>query len=314
MAKQIDFQITTPPLVSVVMITYNHEKFIAEAIEGVLMQEVDFEVELIIADDCSPDKTEEIVKKYIENHPKGNWIKYTKHRQNTGMMPNFIWALQQTKGEYIALCEGDDYWTDSDKLKTQFEFLNKNFSNSAYMHRVKYLYNTPEIVKNNKLSAGYDEYKNCSVEEVLQYKIDGTSSILFRKLVLTEIPAFFYKIKNGDTALFALCALKGPIYFNPKVMSVYRVHSGGITQASHFSGLNYISQTNTFLNLFDEFTKHKYYQIIHHSKVIFLKECFKIIETDNLTKLKYFILFKYYNFCLSLNYRFSIKLNKHLKL
>jgi glycosyltransferase involved in cell wall biosynthesis len=85
------------PLVSVVMITYNHEAFIAEAIEGVLMQEVDFPVELIIADDCSPDRTSEIVQGYLDTHPKGHWIKYTRHDQNKGMMPNFVWALEQAK-------------------------------------------------------------------------------------------------------------------------------------------------------------------------------------------------------------------------
>ena len=70
------------PLVSVCMITFNHEKYIAEAIEGVLMQDVDFEFELIIADDCSTDRTGEIVKTFIETHPRGNWIKYTLHKEN----------------------------------------------------------------------------------------------------------------------------------------------------------------------------------------------------------------------------------------
>jgi glycosyltransferase involved in cell wall biosynthesis len=111
--------------VSVIMITYKHEQFIAKAIEGVLMQKCDFEVELIIADDCSPDKTEEKVFQIIKNHPKNSWIKYTKHKTNKGMISNFNWALNQCKGKYIAMCEGDDYWTDPLKLQKQVDFLEK---------------------------------------------------------------------------------------------------------------------------------------------------------------------------------------------
>ena len=127
------------PLLSVIMITYKHEGFIAEAIDGVLMQECDFEVELIIADDCSPDKTSLIVSKYIETHPKGQWIKYTRHEHNKGMMPNFIFALEEAKGKYIAMCEGDDYWTDPYKLQKQVDFLEQNEEYNIVFHKVKIL-------------------------------------------------------------------------------------------------------------------------------------------------------------------------------
>ncbi|NJB72643.1 glucosyltransferase [Saonia flava] len=112
--------------VSIIMTTYGHEKYIADAINGVLMQECTFNVELIVADDNSPDKTEDVVKDLIKNHPKKEWVKYTKHKENKGMIPNGIWAYEQTKGEYIALCEGDDYWTDPLKLQKQVDFLNAN--------------------------------------------------------------------------------------------------------------------------------------------------------------------------------------------
>ena len=116
------------PMVSVVMITYGHEDYIAEAIEGVLRQVVDFPVELIIADDCSADNTESIVQGFIQNHPNGHWINYTKHEKNKGMIPNFLWALEKAEGEFVALCDGDDYWTSSNKLQIQVNFLVKNLS------------------------------------------------------------------------------------------------------------------------------------------------------------------------------------------
>ena len=107
------------------MITYGHEAFIADAIKGVLMQIVDFNVELIIADDASPDNTKEIVNGF-QNHKNFNWIKYTQHSKNSGMMSNFVWALEQVRGKYIALCEGDDFWTDPFKLRKQVDFLEAN--------------------------------------------------------------------------------------------------------------------------------------------------------------------------------------------
>jgi glycosyltransferase involved in cell wall biosynthesis len=115
-----------PILVSVVMITYAHEAYLKQAIEGVLNQVVDFELELILANDDSPDNTDSIVKSFIANHPKGSWIRYFKHPENKGMQVNFVWALNQAKGDFIALCDGDDYWTDKFKLSKQIEFLLAN--------------------------------------------------------------------------------------------------------------------------------------------------------------------------------------------
>ena len=80
------------------------------------MQLVHFGVELIIADDCSTDKTERIVEEISKNHPKGNWIKHTQHKENKGIIANSIWSFEQAKGKYAAICEGDDYWTDTLKL------------------------------------------------------------------------------------------------------------------------------------------------------------------------------------------------------
>lgn len=127
-------------MLSVVMITYNHEEYIKEAIESVLMQECDYEVELIIADDKSPDNTESVVLDIIKNHKNGHWIKYTKHKTNKGMMPNFVWALEQCKGKCVALCEGDDYWIDPLKLQKQVEFLEENEGYSTSAHDVKIIY------------------------------------------------------------------------------------------------------------------------------------------------------------------------------
>lgn len=112
------------PVVSVCMITYNHEKFISEAIEGVLMQKTDFPIELIIGEDCSTDNTRKIVKEYEKKYPEIIVAQYP--QTNLGMIKNFASVLQSARGKYIALCEGDDYWTDPFKLQKQVDFLELN--------------------------------------------------------------------------------------------------------------------------------------------------------------------------------------------
>lgn len=116
------------PKVSVVTITYGHQEYILETIKGVLMQEYNGDIEFIIANDNSPDDTHSIVTNFLNTNPIpiGFQVKYTKHENNLGMMPNFIWALQQATGNYIAICEGDDYWIDPLKLKKQVDFLEVN--------------------------------------------------------------------------------------------------------------------------------------------------------------------------------------------
>lgn len=123
------------PVVSVCMITYNHEKFISEAIEGVLMQKTNFPIELIIGEDCSTDNTRKIVKEYEKKYPEIIVAQYP--QTNLGMMKNFTSVLQSARGKYIALCEGDDYWTDPLKLQKQVDFLERNTDYGLVFAKVK---------------------------------------------------------------------------------------------------------------------------------------------------------------------------------
>ncbi len=125
--------------ISIIMVTYGHEKYIREAIEGILMQRGDFNFELIIANDASPDATHQIVSEILKNHTNSDKICYIEQEKNIGMMPNFIFALQQAQGDYIALCDGDDYWTDPYKLQKQVDFLEANPDYVLSFHKVKIL-------------------------------------------------------------------------------------------------------------------------------------------------------------------------------
>jgi glycosyltransferase involved in cell wall biosynthesis len=213
--------------VSVIMITYAHEKYIQQAINGVLMQNVNFHVELIIADDCSKDNTESIVSSY-SNHPNYNWIKYTKHRINKGMMLNLIWSLKQAKGKYIALCEGDDYWTDPLKLQKQVDFLQTNSNVVLYAHQASILHE--DSSKNFEL---YAPYSNDFIIENIKHKINNwnipTLSVMFKRENI-KLPNWFEKVKSGDFFLYNIIAQKGSFYFSKEIMGVYRNHSCGISK------------------------------------------------------------------------------------
>ena len=145
------------------MITYGHEKYIREAIEGVLMQEGDFELELIVANDCSPDDTDTVLHAILKEHPRASCVRYFKHEENKGMMPNFVFALQQATGKYIALCDGDDYWTDPYKLQKQVDFLEVNDDYIVTCHDAYVINREGLQIRESKLpfewKRDFDEYE-----------------------------------------------------------------------------------------------------------------------------------------------------------
>jgi glycosyltransferase involved in cell wall biosynthesis len=207
-------------IVSVLMITYAHENYIEQAINAVLMQECDFEVELIITNDCSPDNTDGVIKKIIKNHPRSSWIKYIKHDKNIGMMTNFVFTFNEARGKYIAICEGDDYWTDPNKLQKQIDFLENNSEYNLVGHHA--------TDSNSKL-IGKHEKDSFSFEDIYyRTLIIPTASLVFRNNIVFE--DWITKVYGGDKAIIFLNAKKGKLKILPFLGSFYRLHSGGIEQ------------------------------------------------------------------------------------
>lgn len=213
--------------VSVCMITYNHEKYITEAIEAILNQKITYDVELIIANDASRDRSDDLIQQIIKTHPKGRIVKYFKHNENLGMMPNFIFALQKCKGKYIALCEGDDYWTDETKLQKQIDFLETNIEYTGCFHNVM-VANDMIANFNIKPWRTYTKKEFELIDVFSKTSLFHTSSFVFRKHALI-FPQWFKKVKSGDMALFALIASKGKLKLIDGHMSVYRKNEGGVT-------------------------------------------------------------------------------------
>lgn len=212
------------PKVSVCMITYGHERYIRQAVEGILMQQCDFEVEFIVANDSSPDTTDKVIKDIIESHPQGSWIKYIQHDKNLGMMPNFIFAMEQCKGEYIALCEGDDYWIDPLKLQKQVDFLEANPDYAICFHNVNVLQD--EIIKEDTITIKVPE--TTTINDLAKGNYIHTCSVVYRNNLFPELPKYFKESPVGDYFLHLLNARYGAIKCLDEVMGVYRVHGTSV--------------------------------------------------------------------------------------
>lgn len=243
------------PLVSVVMITYGQENYIRQAVEGVLMQECNFEVELIISNDCSLDNTDAVIRDVLNSHPKSYWIKYILHKENKGMMPNFINALQQCDGKYIALCDGDDYWTDSLKLQRQVDFLEANLDYALCFHPCQFLYHKEEklILSNQLLRDIKYEY---TINNLLSYWGIPTASMVFRNDKCLNFPDWFSNVASGDIALVMMYFEKGKFKLLEEYMSVYRITEDGVSKSHiNYRMIYYRAKLYCYLN---EYFEHKY--------------------------------------------------------
>jgi glycosyltransferase involved in cell wall biosynthesis len=204
------------PLLSVCLITYNHSNYIRQAIDSVLMQHVNFEWELIIADDASTDGTQEILLEYKKKFPQ--FIRLVLQPTNVGPAQNWLDLITTPKAKYIAYFEGDDYWTDSLKLQKQVDYLEQNHHVSICLHNCN--------IEENGIMIGNpwgDLFQKYSVENVIKRRILGPSaSYLFRNEI--QFPPWFSKVYGGDSALLFLLAQIGEIHYLPDVMSVYRKH------------------------------------------------------------------------------------------
>lgn len=209
------------PLVSVVMITYGQEKYITQAINGVFIQKTNFPVELIIANDCSPDNSDIVIKETIKNAPENIRVNYIRHEKNIGMNPNFLFALKQAQGKYIAICEGDDYWIEPTKLQKQVDFLEQNPDYVICCHNINFI-KGDEITTPNNFEKYFGER---TIEDLSKENIIPTLSSVFRNLNL-EFPKWFHSIPFGDYPLWLLHAKYGKIMFMKDIMGMYRQEVG----------------------------------------------------------------------------------------
>ena len=259
------------PLVDIWMVTYNHENYIAEAIESVLMQQTNFNYRLVIGEDYSTDKTREICIEYQKKNP--DKIHLILNKKNLGATQNSYNTHYACNAKYQAMLEGDDYWTDPLKLQKQVDFLEANKEFSLCFHIAEYV-NTIE----NKIFYFPEKLQKTelTIEDVLLFPTTGwflmTSTIVYRKSAILNLPAWFLDFRNGDCLTVMLASLHGKIYFLKEDMSIYRLNTGGIMQSDMFSNINVITSLYLLFRKFNSYSNHKFQKLIYKQLLIFLYE------------------------------------------
>jgi glycosyltransferase involved in cell wall biosynthesis len=209
--------------VSIPLIAYNQERFIAQAIEGVLMQRTTFDFELLVGDDCSTDGTRAVVDRYAARDPR---IRVLDRPRNLGMNRNFWDALSHCRGQYVAMLEGDDYWTDPTKLQRQADYLDAHPDVAVVHHRVLVV---EEATGRTRHDPRFRIRRRKTLDDLLRRgNFLHTASTMFRNRDFGAAPPWFFELKIGDVVLHAMNAAHGDIAYLPRTMSVYRVHGGGV--------------------------------------------------------------------------------------
>lgn len=210
---------------SVSMITYNHEKFIRQAIESVLMQETDFDYELVIGEDNSTDHTYDIISEYQHAYP--DKIRVFHSGSNIGSNRNYTRTFFACRGEYIATVDGDDYWTSPLKLQKQVDFFKQHPDCVMCYHDVRSFWedgSRPSSVLPLKMRQGIS-----TIQDLLA--IDHfmpSSSVMFRSGLVKDVPEWFFDIPIGDWPFHVLHAQYGNIGYISEVLGAYRRHEGGL--------------------------------------------------------------------------------------
>jgi len=216
--------------ISVIILSYQQEQFVEKAIRGVFMQKINFPIELIICDDCSPDKTDEVIQKTISDAPQNITVKYFRHPKNLGSTPNFYFALKQVTGKYLAFCEGDDYWSDPNKLHLQLQFLQENPAYSMCFHTAENISDDSDI--NGTLFSKVEDREYTPLE-IYRHWIVHTATVMMKTEVL-QSPAQNTTMQDDtlqyfDTVLFLAAGSIGKIRGMKQKMSCYRRHDAGLS-------------------------------------------------------------------------------------
>lgn len=253
---------------SVCIPTYNHASFIAQCLDGILMQDTDFAYELVIGDDGSNDDAPRIIQQYAQKFP--DKIRAFLHPENLGPNKhpelggknNVMFLFSQCRGKYIALCEGDDYWTDRNKLQKQVDFLEEN-ANCALCHHqvtVEYEDGSPSHLFNPD-----NQKATSSIEDLLSDRwFVATTSSVFRN-IHHPFPAWFLDAASGDLGIFIMAARHGKIHYFPECMGVYRKHKGGMMNIHTQQNRFYIENRKAMFEAINEYYQSDYQSVVNNT-------------------------------------------------
>ncbi len=252
-------------LVSVITLAFNHEKYIRQCLDGIVFQKTNFLFELLIHDDASTDNTANIIREYQAKYPqilKPIFQKENQYSKGGNLGARFIYP--KAKGKYLALCEGDDYWTDPNKLQRQVDFLESHPNYSLCVHKA--------ICFNDRKQA----FESCfpKIHEEIDFTVKdiisggggffSTNSMLYRA-DCQSFESIWSLCPVGDYPLAIKLALKGKVRYFPEIMSCYRTFAKGSWSVRTLCGKDakekrskFIKAMDVFLNALDKFTHDKY--------------------------------------------------------
>lgn len=215
----VDGRASGPPLLSVLCLTYNHAAYLRQCLESALAQVFAFDAEILVADDASTDKTYAIAEHVAAAHP--GRLTLIRRPQNLGLVGNFLATYAACRGRYIAILEGDDYWTHPQKLARQVEFLETHSEYSAVFHDVELLFadgtRRPRCIP-------YDQPRSIGLEQALIHNYVPNCSALVMRNRREAFPPWLAKLDYYDWPLHVLNAVHGPIACWDEVLSTYRIH------------------------------------------------------------------------------------------
>lgn len=246
--------------VSVICYAFNHEKFIRKCIEGIVNQKTDFKFELVIHDDASVDKTSEIIEEYKNIYPEIIAPIYEKENQySKGVSISSDIVFPKARGRYFAFCEGDDYWTDNNKLQEQFEYMESHPKCSMCVHNTVIHDLTGK--DEDGLFSDYTKTVNLSPKDIIMGWSVHTSSY-FMKREIAYKPEYG-RIWCGDYVMLTQAMAKGDVAYIPKIYSVYNYNNkNGVTYKKRNSYYEAEKQRMEYLRAFDRDTNGKYHELI----------------------------------------------------
>ena len=224
--------------VSVLCTAYNHEKYIADALESFVSQKTNFNFEVLVTDDASTDNTPEIIRSYASRYP--DIIRYFHQDKNLfsqgiNIFPELL--FKEAKGEYYAWCEGDDFWSDTSKLQQQIDFLDSHPDYSGCVHNSMYHFCEGDLPDSLVIPESHDRDIDFATIIKGMSNCFHTSSIVVRANVINPPPDFYntaFSYGFTDYAIALQMVLKGKVWFIDKPMSVYRMTSNSESWSSGY--------------------------------------------------------------------------------
>lgn len=277
-------------MLSVIIAAYNHEKYIRDAIEGILSQKTDFRYEILVHDDASTDKTAAIIREYEIKYPEVvRGIYETKNQFQKGNMNKVVFDLKR-EGKYFALLDGDDYWIDREKLQKQVEFLESHEDYSMCMHnaiQLNCLTGEEKLLNTFPKEGTYSQEEQ--VKAGLGTNFPAMASYVFRTAYLKDMPEFFLETSIGDYPYRNYYANCGKVYYFEKAMTVYRTsvpqsYMSNVRKNQNFYN-TYTVQMIRFYERFNSYTQNRFRHILEN-KIIsdYLGFCTSIEEEEGVKK------------------------------